>query len=632
LSEIYTRLKSDSTINWSKFDRWSRNNTTNNYVLDEDNYLDMMGLFFRYVRSDDFLLTNGAAGEVPLYGPQYTFYANGNDTVKVGTDRNQYGSGFIAKGTSVSGPLPYSRAMGIAIHEYGHYLFSRVHSTTGIMTSNGGISVNDLFMSGYEKYRLGLLDTATVNFGNPVTYNLGDASGRNGSLQILKVPISNTEFFIIENRRKISQWDTYMLGDTSQNDPFRNTGDYGKGVYIYHSNDVNLNYAGNVDIECADGLWNWTTNGYTYPDWSDQQTVSIIRRNSLPSPVNNDPGGLGSSLNADGISAGPYVNIGKRHASVGQVGTDRVFTNDQEYWTTRELWGDRYDAWNVGYNQIFSPYSNPNTKAASNSQSGIFIYYESLNNGIANIKIYMTNEGFTENEILAVTPPSRPMGINLLNYFPPNSNKCNPKIVWNHNTEPDMVRSNGKKKYNVFRAKQPNLNSVPLTYLYLGAVEYPDSVTPYYIDLQVNKFDCGAEPDPNSELYPVRYMVKAVDKFDWESVPSDFVQTVGITGDKVEERFNEQTSGSPERFNVYQNYPNPFNPVTKIKYELPVNGNVSIKIFDINGRLIKTLLNENKNAGRYEIEFNGGNLASGIYYYRIEAGSFSQVRKMILLK
>ncbi|MBP9096876.1 MAG: hypothetical protein KBG21_09730, partial [Ignavibacteria bacterium] len=247
LSEIYTRLKSDSTINWSKFDRWSRNNTTNNYVLDEDNYLDMMGLFFRYVRSDDFLLTNGAAGEVPLYGPQYTFYANGNDTVKVGTDRNQYGSGFIAKGTSVSGPLPYSRAMGIAIHEYGHYLFSRVHSTTGIMTSNGGISVNDLFMSGYEKYRLGLLDTATVNFGNPVTYNLGDASGRNGSLQILKVPISNTEFFIIENRRKISQWDTYMLGDTSQNDPFRNTGDYGKGVYIYHSNDVNLNYAGNVD-------------------------------------------------------------------------------------------------------------------------------------------------------------------------------------------------------------------------------------------------------------------------------------------------------------------------------------------------------------------------------------------------
>jgi hypothetical protein len=305
LSEIYTRLKSDSTINWSKFDRWSRNNTTNNYVLDEDNYLDMMGLFFRYVRSDDFLLTNGATGEVPLYGPQYTFYANGNDTVKVGTDRNQYGSGFIAKGTSVSGPLPYSRAMGIAIHEYGHYLFSRVHSTTGIMTSNGGISVNDLFMSGYEKYRLGLLDTATVNFGNPVTYNLGDASGRNGSLQILKVPISNTEFFIIENRRKISQWDTYMLGDTSQNDPFRNTGDYGKGVYIYHSNDVNLNYAGNVDIECADGLWNWTTNGYTYPDWSDQQTVSIIRRNSLPSPVNNDPGGLGSSLNADGISAGP---------------------------------------------------------------------------------------------------------------------------------------------------------------------------------------------------------------------------------------------------------------------------------------------------------------------------------------
>ncbi|MEZ4689469.1 MAG: T9SS type A sorting domain-containing protein [Ignavibacteria bacterium] len=248
------------------------------------------------------------------------------------------------------------------------------------------------------------------------------------------------------------------------------------------------------------------------------------------------------------------------------------------------------------------------------------------------MKIYKTGEFYTENEILAVTPPSRPMGINLVNYFPPSSTKCNPKIVWNHNTEPDMVRSNGKKKYNVFRAKEPNLNTVPLTYSYLGAVEYPDSVTPYYIDLQVNKYDCGAEPDPQSELYPVRYMVKAVDKFDWESVPSDFVQAIGITGSKEEEDNFQVTSNIPSEYNVFQNYPNPFNPVTKIKYEIPVNGNVSIKIFDINGRLIKTLLNENRNAGGYEIEFNGENFSSGVYYYKIESGNYSQVKKMILLK
>jgi len=315
----------------------------------------MMGLFFRYARPNDFLLTNGAAGEVPLYGPQFTFYVNGNDSVRVGTIRDKYGSGFIAKGTSVSGPLSYSRAMGIAIHEFGHYLFSNIHSTSGIMTSNGGISVNDLFMSGYEKYKLGLLDTLTVNYSNSSVYSLGDISGRNGSTQLLRVPISSSEFFIIENRRKISNWDVYMLGDSSKNEPFRPTGEYGKGLYIYHSNNSNLNYAGNVDVECADGLWNWSIIGTTTPDWSNSQSVSIKRRTSIPSPLNNDPGGLNSFYNADGISAGPYFSIGKRHTSIGLTGTDRFYTNEQDYWTSREIWGDRYDAWNIGYNQVFSP-------------------------------------------------------------------------------------------------------------------------------------------------------------------------------------------------------------------------------------------------------------------------------------
>ncbi|HMQ70631.1 MAG TPA: T9SS type A sorting domain-containing protein [Ignavibacteria bacterium] len=88
----------------------------------------------------------------------------------------------------------------------------------------------------------------------------------------------------------------------------------------------------------------------------------------------------------------------------------------------------------------------------------------------------------------------------------------------------------------------------------------------------------------------------------------------------------------PTEYSLNQNYPNPFNPVTKIKYDLPFEGNVSIKIFDISGRLIKTLINENKVAGRYEVDFHGENLSSGVYYYKIESGDFSQVRKMILLK
>jgi hypothetical protein len=89
----------------------------------------------------------------------------------------------------------------------------------------------------------------------------------------------------------------------------------------------------------------------------------------------------------------------------------------------------------------------------------------------------------------------------------------------------------------------------------------------------------------------------------------------------------------PLKFNLSQNYPNPFNPVTKIKYELPRNINVTIKVYDLLGREVTTLINnEFRNAGNYEIEWNGSNYASGVYFYRIQAGDFTDVKKMVLIK
>lgn len=85
-------------------------------------------------------------------------------------------------------------------------------------------------------------------------------------------------------------------------------------------------------------------------------------------------------------------------------------------------------------------------------------------------------------------------------------------------------------------------------------------------------------------------------------------------------------------FELLQNYPNPFNPNTTIRYQIPADGLVSIKVYDILGVEVKTLVNEEKPAGRYEVEFNANNLASGIYFYRIQAGEFVDTKKMILLK
>ena len=98
---------------------------------------------------------------------------------------------------------------------------------------------------------------------------------------------------------------------------------------------------------------------------------------------------------------------------------------------------------------------------------------------------------------------------------------------------------------------------------------------------------------------------------------------------------------TPKEFMLYQNYPNPFNPNTIIKYEIPGqsalggrNDNVlvTLKVYDVLGNEVVTLVNEEKQSGNYDIEFNGSGLASGVYLYRLTAGSFSTVKKLVLLK
>ncbi|NWF88464.1 MAG: T9SS type A sorting domain-containing protein [Ignavibacteriaceae bacterium] len=87
-----------------------------------------------------------------------------------------------------------------------------------------------------------------------------------------------------------------------------------------------------------------------------------------------------------------------------------------------------------------------------------------------------------------------------------------------------------------------------------------------------------------------------------------------------------------ENYLLTQNYPNPFNPSTKITYSIPSRSTVRIEIFNSLGQQVNTLVNEEKEAGSYEIEFDGEGLTSGVYYYQLLAGDFLQTRKMILLK
>ncbi len=95
---------------------------------------------------------------------------------------------------------------------------------------------------------------------------------------------------------------------------------------------------------------------------------------------------------------------------------------------------------------------------------------------------------------------------------------------------------------------------------------------------------------------------------------------------------SEDVKKIPTIYALEQNYPNPFNPTTQISFALPKPENVIIEVYNIMGQHVEIVLNKHMKAGNHEVEFNAANLSSGVYMYRIEAGEFQDVKKMILLK
>lgn len=190
--------------------------------------------------------------------------------------------------------------------------------------------------------------------------------------------------------------------------------------------------------------------------------------------------------------------------------------------------------------------------------------------------------------------PSTPLGLNA-QIDEDNS----VKLVWDENNDDDLGY------YNIYRNNENffDNNSQPIT-----------SVTKSsYIDIHV---------DSAKTYY---YSIKSVD---YSGNESDFsaISSILLTA------LNVGQNEIPVSYSLLQNFPNPFNPSTSIIYTLPKNDNVSIKIYDVLGNAIVILVNEYKNVGKYKIEYDGSSLTSGVYYYRMQAGNYSQSRKFLLLK
>ena len=88
----------------------------------------------------------------------------------------------------------------------------------------------------------------------------------------------------------------------------------------------------------------------------------------------------------------------------------------------------------------------------------------------------------------------------------------------------------------------------------------------------------------------------------------------------------------PKKFELSQNYPNPFNPSTVINFQVPAAGKVTLKVFNILGKEVATLLNKEMNAGSHSVKFNASNLTSGLYFYTLTSGNYTSTKKMVLIK
>jgi len=119
----------------------------------------------------------------------------------------------------------------------------------------------------------------------------------------------------------------------------------------------------------------------------------------------------------------------------------------------------------------------------------------------------------------------------------------------------------------------------------------------------------------------------------WYSGYDGSIWRIGYATDSTLVSINsEHPNLTPNSYRLDQNYPNPFNPSTVISYQIPLTGFVTLKVYDVLGNEIATLINEEQNAGSHSIDFNAAQLSSGIYFYRLDTEKFSETKSMILIK
>jgi hypothetical protein len=350
----------------------------------------------------------------------------------------------------------------------------------------------------------------------------------------------------------------------------------------------------------------------------------------------------------NGLSTGDHINsVFSLNGNLLEAGDRGIYlsTNNGDNWTQTNI-SNAVNSFTIlgsnlfacGGNNIYKSSDNGSSWNTVNSSSAATVIYSTGNDLFINKNSYSdslacgicksTDSGITwnpSNSGLPFTTSVVP--------FPPYKQKIYPTIYSITNVGNTLFIATGTEVYKSTDGGTtwvPKNNGLPFSVSSLittGNILIAGTLTGIYFSS-----DIGENWNDFTADLPTLISINAI------TVDNQFI-TVG-TAENVWHRSISNITGVyekannilPAEYNLSQNYPNPFNPTTTINFQIPLSSKVTLKIYDVLGREVKSLVNEFKIAGKYSVTFNATNLASGVYFYNLRAGNYVESKKMILLK
>jgi M6 family metalloprotease-like protein len=556
----------NSISDFSRYDNWKLQNGS--FIFSESNgdgYLDMLIIVYRWADKNWFFL----AGGIAELGFSYDYTTH--DGIKINGRTSTIGSGITTK-AGLKGKFDM---VGHLAHEFGHYLFGGGHTSLGgLMMGEPYPYFGSYMMNAWERAKLGYI-TPTIPVIDGETISLDDFVNTGDAIKI-PVPFNDpnsSTYFLVENHKRESIYDQIMRGG-SLNGSYNFTTTLGSGIYVWVITFGNI-YAPIINIKSADGSWNWQYVGdyYAGPGWYDDKPWAGYLPETIRSSVNRETG------KSDRWAWNIYWNnhYASKWVDVGPTG---------QWSITRNCMGDETDPFNIGYNELLTPWSNPSSYINGTTN----ISMKLLDNNT--VKIYSSIDSALS------LPPSKPQNLKLT------IANNHPVLTWEANIESDLAG------YNIYRTENG---------LFTELIGY---VTKKYRTFT----DYSANTSIPSDNYG--YTIKAKDNSALLSVSSDKVSIMALAP-KISVGSEEKM---PSEYILEQNHPNPFNPTTLLNYSVKEAGLVKIKVYDVLGSEIAELVNEIKEAGYHSVEFNASNLPSGVYIYTLQVNGYYASQKMLLLK